>query len=280
MSERRVTKYSLPVDGFCESTNEVFEFQGCVFHGCGKCNTNRNSNGNLKELNCFGKNIQELQKSTQEKIEKLEEEGFTVYQIYECEWKKMLKQPHIAAFVKNIKSVQPKKQLNFEKILRGVQNDQLYGFLFVDIHTPEHLKEKYSDFPMIIKNVMVSRDDLSPYMKEVAEENDYLKKPRKTLISSYFGTNHFVSSNMLKFYLEMGLVVTRIYEFIEFYPEACFKELAEEIVETRRKGDRDPDLQVVALTKKLIGMSKFFILELVYSSRLIFLLNESVTIFI
>ena len=270
MSKRRVTKYSLPVDGFCESTNEVFEFQGCVFHGCGKCNTNRDSNGNLKELNYFGKNIQELQKSTQEKIEKLEEEGFTVYQIYECEWKKMLKQPHIAAFVKNIKSVQPKKQLNFEKILRGVQNDQLYGFLFVDIHTPEHLKEKYSDFPMIIKNVMVSRDDLSPYMKEVAEENDYLKKPRKTLISSYFGTNHFVSSNMLKFYLEMGLVVTRIYEFIEFYPEACFKELAEEIVETRRKGDRDPDLQVVALTKKLIGMSKFFILELVYSSRLIF----------
>ena len=74
----------------------------------------------------------------------------------------------------------------------------------------------------------------------------------------------------------MGLVVTRIYEFIEFYPEECFKELAEEIVETRRKGDRDSDLQVVALTKKLIGMSKFFILELVYSSRLtIFLLNES-----
>ena len=78
---------------------------------------------------------------------------------------KKLKQPHIAAFVKNIKSVQPKKQLNFEKILRGVQNDQLYGFLFVEIRTPEHLKEKYSDFPMIIKNVMVSKDDLSPYVK-------------------------------------------------------------------------------------------------------------------
>ena len=174
----------------------------------------------------------------------------------------MLKQPHIAAFLKNIKSVQPKKQVNFQKLLQGVQNDQLYGFLFEDTHTPEHLKEKCSDFPMIIKNVRVSRDDLSLYMKEFAEENDYLKKPRKTLVSSYFGTNHFVSSNMLNFYLEMGLVVTQIYEFIEFYPEACFKELAEEIVETRRKGDRDPDLQVVALTKKLIGMLKFLFLNL------------------
>ena len=88
MSERRVSKYSLPVDGFCVSTNEIFEFQRCVFHGCGKCNTNRDSNGTLKELNCFGKNIQssqELKKSIQEKIKKLEEERFTVYQIYECE---------------------------------------------------------------------------------------------------------------------------------------------------------------------------------------------------
>ena len=67
---------------------------------------------------------------------------------------------------------------------------------------------------------------------------------------------------MLKFYLEMGLVVTRIYEFIEFYPEACFKKLAEKIVETRRKGDRDPDLQMVALTKKLVGMLKFLSLNL------------------
>ena len=91
---------------------------------------------------------------------------------------------------------------------------------------------------MMIKNFMVSRDDLSPFMKEVAEENGYLKKPQKTLISSYFGINHFISSNMLKFHFKMGLVVTRTYEFTEFYLETSFKELTEEIVETRGKGDR------------------------------------------
>ena len=45
---------------------------------------------------------------------------------------KKLRQPRKAAFVKNIKGVQPKKQLNFQKIFQGVQNDQLYGFLFKD----------------------------------------------------------------------------------------------------------------------------------------------------
>ena len=47
----------------------------------------------------------------------------------------------------------------------------------------------------------------------------------------------------------MGLIVTRIYELIEFYSEVRFKVLTEKFVETRRKGDRDAKLQVVALTK-------------------------------
>ena len=25
------------VDGFCEATNTVYEFQGCFWHGCKKC---------------------------------------------------------------------------------------------------------------------------------------------------------------------------------------------------------------------------------------------------
>ena len=82
-----------------------------------KCNTNRDSSGNLKELNCFGKNIQELQKSPQEKSKNLRRKVLQFTKSMNVNGKKMLKQPHIAAFVKNIKSVQPKKQLNFEKIL-------------------------------------------------------------------------------------------------------------------------------------------------------------------
>ena len=89
---------------------------------------------------------------------------------------------------KNYKKLSTQKQLNFEKILQGIQSDKLYGFLFVDIYTPEHLKKKYSDFPMMIKKVMVSRDDLSPYMKEVSEKNGYLKKTQKMKKINLFHT--------------------------------------------------------------------------------------------
>ena len=41
MGEKRVSKYSLPVDGYCSSTNRENQFDGCCFHGCEKFSTNR-----------------------------------------------------------------------------------------------------------------------------------------------------------------------------------------------------------------------------------------------
>ena len=81
------------------------------------------------------------------------------------------------SFFENIKSVTPTPKLSFEKILEGVQNKTLYGFLIVDIHTPEELKENFKDFSLIIKNSFISREDIGPYMKNVAEEHGIFKKP-------------------------------------------------------------------------------------------------------
>ena len=50
-------------------------------------------------------------------------------------------------FSKTLKSVTPKRKLCFEKILQGVQNETLYGFLIVDIYTPDKLKENLKTFP-------------------------------------------------------------------------------------------------------------------------------------
>ena len=108
--------------------------------------------------------------------------------------------------------------MSYQKILDGVQNGSLYGFLFVDIETPEHLKEKLADFPPIIKNTDISRADIGLYMEKIAEKFGYLKKPKRYLISSYFGEKILINSEMAKFYLDLGLKITRIYEFVQFYP--------------------------------------------------------------
>ena len=240
IGERYVSKYSFKVDGFCQETNTIYEFDGCFWHGCDVCNANRNADGSLQETHPI-KNISfsQIRKATQEKKQALTEEGFRVVSIRECEWLRMKKQSEIVSFLKTLKCVQPKYQLSFEKILKGIENKELYGFLIVDIHTPEDSKHFCRDFPPIIKNTNIGREDIGVYMEKVAEQHDLLKKPKKYLISSYFGKEILINTEMAEFYLNLGLKITRIYEFIQFHPEKCFEKLANEIVNSRREADLD-----------------------------------------
>ena len=118
------------------------------------------------------------------------------------------KQPEIASFLKTLKCMQPKRQLAFEKILEGVKNKELYGFLIVDIQTTEDLKHFCRDFPPMTKNTRISRKDIGVYMHKVAEQHDLLKKPKKYLISSYFGKKILINTEMAEFYLNLGLKIT------------------------------------------------------------------------
>ena len=179
IGERYISKYSFKVDGFYQETNTIYEFDGCFWHGCDVCNANCNADGSLQETHPI-KNISfsQIRKATQEKKRALTEEGFRVVSIRECEWLRMKKQSEIVSFLKTLKCVQPKYQLLFEKILKGIENKELYGFLIVDIHTPEDLKDFCRDFPPIIKNTNIAREDIGVYMEKVAEQHDLLKKPK------------------------------------------------------------------------------------------------------
>ena len=121
----------------------------------------------------------EVRKATVENKRRLEAEGFTVVEMQECQWKQLTKRADIAAYLKTFKAVQPKRQLSFNKILGGVKNGTLYGFLLVAIHTLNHLKKKYKNFPLITKITFVSRDHIGEYMRNIAEEHDLLKKTKK-----------------------------------------------------------------------------------------------------
>ena len=222
------------------------------------CNTDRNSDGSLQEIHPMKKiPHSEVRKATLKNKRRLEAEGFVVVEMQECQWKQLAKRADIAAYLKTLKSVQPKRQLSFDKIVEGIKNGTLYRFLLVDIHTPNYLKKEYKDFLLIIKNTFVSRDDIGEYMRNVAEDHGLLKKIIKYLISSYFGKEILINTEMEKFYLEMGLEITKIKEFIEFYPQKCFAKLADEIVNSRRATDTDPSKAVITLTNKLTGNSLY-----------------------
>ena len=66
---------------------------------------------------------------------------------------------------------------------------------------------------------------------------------------------------LLRWYIEHGLLVTKINQFIEFCPKRAFSPYEESVTNDKRAGDRDPAYKALADTSKLIGNS-FMVIRL------------------
>ena len=99
-------------------------------------------------------------------------------------------------FFQNAPSLHP-GPLTTSDILELVQTGELFCILRVDIESPEHLKEMFSEMCPIFKNVDISLDDVGPYMKQYGEEHGFIKQPQRSLISSYFGRDLLLINRLL-----------------------------------------------------------------------------------
>jgi hypothetical protein len=140
-----------------------------------------------------------------------------------------------------------------EHYTKQIQKNKLFGFIEVDIHTPEHLKSKYDEFPMIFKNTEIKHSDLNDEMKKYK----HYKWKTRSLISSHFGDKILLYTPLLKFYLDKGLKITKIYQILEYEPKKCFKTFVEECCDARRAGDEDENKAIIAESAKLLMNSAF-----------------------
>ena len=83
--EVRIPTVGLFVDGYCHDTRTVYEFQGCFTHGCPTCYPNRHET----HVRHFDRTLQDVYETTQQKIQRLKELGYTVVQMWECEWTRL-----------------------------------------------------------------------------------------------------------------------------------------------------------------------------------------------
>ena len=147
--------------------------------------------------------------------------------------------------------------MNKQQILEAIQEGSLFGLVECDIKVPEHLKDYFSEMTPIFKNTKVCRDDIGKAMKKYSEQNKLMSQPRRTLIGSYYGEKILLATPLLQWYLEHGLVVTKIYQVVQYWPEDCFKKFGEEVSQARRDGDADPAQTIIADMMKLLGNSAY-----------------------
>ena len=109
----------------------------------------------------------------------------------------------------------------------------------------------------IFKNIDVCLDDIGEVMQKYAKEHLIKDVPHQLLIGSYFGKKIRLSTLLLKWYLEHGLVITNIYTVIEYVPNAAFNSFMRQVAQAHLDGDHDKDKALIAETMKLIGNSSY-----------------------
>ena len=250
--EKMIGEYR--IDGWNPiNKKDIYEYDGCFYHGH-SCYLNRDSFNS--QLNVPMKTLYE---QTLKRKQDLISMGYNVISIWECEFKQQREtdeelQQFINEFQRPLDNVY---RLKLEDIIDNVLSESLFGAVECDIIVPDSLRETFNEMPPIFKNSTISHDDIGEHMSNFAKEHGLHNKPIQSLISSMFGEKVLLATPLLKWYLEHGLEITRVYQIIEFKPNACFQKFADEVSDARRSGDSDPSKSIIADTFKLIGNSAY-----------------------
>jgi len=249
--EKRLGKRRIPVDGWDPLTNTAYNYHGCYYHGC-QCSLTKTA----EEKN------PDLQKERRDRTEEIHNYlislGITLVEIKECQWLfAKSNNNELKEFVQSLNIPEHPVYMSQETIKNKIQDGSLFGLIECDIHVPDALKEYFSEMTPIFKHAAISKEDLSPLMKQYADDNGLMNTPTKSLIGSYTGEKIMLATPLLQWYIEHGLVITKIYQTVEFQPHPCFKTFADAVSDARRAGDVNTMLVIIAETMKLLGNSAY-----------------------
>ena len=133
----------------------------------------------------------------------------------------------------------------------------MFGFVECDIAVPDYLKDYFSEMTPILKNVDAYSDNIGEFMQNYAKKHSVKDVPQRLLIASYFGKKIGLTTLLLQWYCNQGLVITRIYTVNEYIPNAAFSSFMIQIAQCRLEGDHDKDKALIAEMSKLIGNSSY-----------------------
>ncbi|KAJ8933580.1 hypothetical protein NQ318_015967 [Aromia moschata] len=142
------------VDGYCPDTNQVFEFHGCYYHGCPRCIKYRRNDYTYDDPTAT---VESRYEATVLKTQRLNAFGYTVIEMWECDFRKMLKNnDEIRKYTENHPLVAT-TPLN--------PRDAFYGVLkmakkikYVDVCSLYPYVNKYGKYPVGHPEVLVGDD--------------------------------------------------------------------------------------------------------------------------
>ena len=153
------------------------------------------------------------------------------------------------------------------QLLDDIYNERLKGFLVADFNAGPELRKLTDDYPLIFKKTLVKPEDCGPIMSSYLRANKLMPDGRMELISSHFAKQHIVSSELAILYMEMGMEITNVSQFIQYNVTDALGPMVNRACELRyRAAAMGPDERTVGnLQKALTGVLVIFYQVFLYT---------------
>lgn len=247
---------TFPVDGFHQESGTVYQFQGCKWHGHWCQRSMLHNSDAIKEWKLRGERSELVTNC-------LRHSGHPVVVMWECDFNRLVRtDSNLRAFVRSRKTrYSPFNKMSLSMIIDAVKSGKIYGFFQCDIHVPSHLKWYFDQYPPLFGNTEINFRHYGEFMQNYVRENNLKIGPRKMLVSTFSAERIILVSDLLAFYLEKGLVLTKVHCIWEYrLGQRPFVDFANTITDRRRAGDLEPNSEVYANLCKLIGNSCYGVL--------------------
>jgi hypothetical protein len=131
---------------------------------------------------------------------------------------------------------------------KNIDTEGEYGYtLKVDLQYPREIHDKTQDFPLAPESSKVTAEMLTPYMKELwskrcemrGQPDEEFKMEKKLLMTCHDKIEYVVHFKLLKFYLRLGMRVTRIHAVVKFRQSNIFRAYIDENSNKRQAANND-----------------------------------------
>ena len=192
----------------------IYEFNGCAYHSCERCRPVRlNENEDIRKS--FFRNLPNSK----------------IIEIASCEWYAQKCEMNIQAYNPEISPLLFNNNVKTCDIISLVMQDEIYGFAVVDLEkTSEAEKWLRLNWPPIIQKDEILYEDLPIWMQPLFEKSEF---PKQTIVQKMSAKKLLLHSELLKFYLENGFIVTKLYKFFEYEGSRCFEDVYNKVYNAR-----------------------------------------------
>ena len=123
----------------------------------------------------------------------------------------------------------------------AIKNDVFFGIAKVDLEAPEETIKRWEhlDFPFIFRSTLVKAEMLSEKMLSLATEQRR-KFPCQALCLTWNAENFLGITPLLKFYLEIGITISKIHYAVNYTRGRPFNKFIEEMVAIRVAAEKPP----------------------------------------